>query len=256
MAKARKRKVEPRKKTASRTARRGASAGAADPGAVAAGGAPPGASCRAGCGLSGWRSPAAFGVGFVSATYVVRLDRIVVARFAGRALSGAVPGVLRPCDPLPRAGLRARRPARHLERLGYREASEGEAIWRRGDSSGDAAGSASICGPSSIPAARSPPATWCCGSPGTTVEEIRELPRGREVGAVLLEPEQIGAYYGPDREQRDLVTLDEVPDHLVDAILAVEDQRFQTHPGIDVKRIAGALLANLRAGSIRRGAAP
>jgi penicillin-binding protein 1B len=33
----------------------------------------------------------------------------------------------------------------------------------------------------------------------------------------------------------------------------VEDQRFQTHPGIDVKRIAGALLANLRAGSIRQG---
>jgi penicillin-binding protein 1B len=86
-----------------------------------------------------------------------------------------------------------------------------------------------------------------------TIEEIRELPRGREVGAVLLEPELIGAYYGPNREQRDLVTLDDVPDHLVDAILAVEDQRFQTHPGIDVKRIAGALLANLRAGSIRQG---
>jgi penicillin-binding protein 1B len=85
------------------------------------------------------------------------------------------------------------------------------------------------------------------------IDEIRALPAGREMGALLLEPEQIGAYYGPDREQRELVSLDEVPDHLVDAILAVEDQRFETHPGIDLRRIVGAMLANLRAGSIRQG---
>ena len=35
------------------------------------------------------------------------------------------------------------------------------------------------------------------------------LPSGREMGALLLEPEQIGAYYGPNREQRELVRLGE-----------------------------------------------
>ena len=49
------------------------------------------------------------------------------------------------------------------------------------------------------------------------------------------------------------MTLATVPPHLVDAVLAVEDQRFETHPGIDLKRIGGAMLANLRAGSIREG---
>jgi penicillin-binding protein 1B len=86
-----------------------------------------------------------------------------------------------------------------------------------------------------------------------SIEEIRELPSGRPVGALLLEPEQIGAYYGPDHEQRELVRLADVPEHLVQAILAVEDQRFESHPGIDLRRIAGALLANLRAGGIRQG---
>ena len=45
----------------------------------------------------------------------------------------------------------------------------------------------------------------------------------------------------------------ELPQHLIDAVLAVEDQRFESHPGIDLRRIAGAMLANLRAGSIRQG---
>ena len=85
------------------------------------------------------------------------------------------------------------------------------------------------------------------------VEEMRELPRGREVGAVLLEPEQVGAFYGSSREQRELVVLDDVPQHLVDAILSVEDRRFESHVGIDPLRIAGAMLANLRAGGIAQG---
>jgi penicillin-binding protein 1B len=88
---------------------------------------------------------------------------------------------------------------------------------------------------------------------GSQIDEIRELPAGHELGAVLLEPEPIGAYYGPDREQRELVWLEEVPRHLVDAILAVEDQRFESHHGIDPRRIAGAMLANLRAGRVAQG---
>ena len=36
-------------------------------------------------------------------------------------------------------------------------------------------------------------------------------------------------------------------------MLAVEDQRFATHSGIDFRRIVGALLANLRAGRVAQG---
>ena len=88
---------------------------------------------------------------------------------------------------------------------------------------------------------------------GSLIEEIRELPSGHEIGAVLLEPEPIGAFYGSNHEQRELVKLDQLPPHLIDAILAVEDQRFEEHRGIDLRRIAGALIANLRAGEVCQG---
>ncbi len=85
------------------------------------------------------------------------------------------------------------------------------------------------------------------------ISEIRELPRAREVGAVLVEPELIGAYFGSDHEQRDLVRLSDVPPALTAAVMAVEDRRFEQHHGVDLRRIAGAMAANLRAGGVREG---
>jgi penicillin-binding protein 1A len=47
-------------------------------------------------------------------------------------------------------------------------------------------------------------------------------------------------------ERRFDVTLDRVSPHMVQAVLAIEDQRFYDHYGIDPWRIGGAALANLR----------
>jgi penicillin-binding protein 1A len=52
---------------------------------------------------------------------------------------------------------------------------------------------------------------------------------------------------------RKIVELDDLPEHVADAFIAVEDKRFRDHHGIDFRRIAGALLANLRAGEVRQG---
>src|SRR6185295_2489352 len=49
------------------------------------------------------------------------------------------------------------------------------------------------------------------------------------------------------------VRLDQVTDHMVQAVLAVEDQRFREHEGLDFRRIAGAALANLKHGAIAQG---
>jgi penicillin-binding protein 1B len=66
-------------------------------------------------------------------------------------------------------------------------------------------------------------------------------------------PIAIGTLSGAALEQRIPVTLSELPDHLVQAVLAVEDQRFYQHHGLDFRRIGGALLANLKAGGITQG---
>ena len=62
----------------------------------------------------------------------------------------------------------------------------------------------------------------------------------------------IGAIDGPV-EERFPVKLRDVPDQLVQAILAVEDQRFYQHHGIDIRRIFGALVADVRAGGLAQG---
>lgn len=63
----------------------------------------------------------------------------------------------------------------------------------------------------------------------------------------------IAALDGGAMEQRIPVSLEELPDHLIEAVLAIEDQRFHQHHGLDVRRIGGALVANLKAGGIAQG---
>ena len=55
------------------------------------------------------------------------------------------------------------------------------------------------------------------------------------------------------KEQRIDVPLEGISDHLVDAILAIEDQRFYKHDGFDLIRIGSAALTNLRAGRAAQG---
>ena len=55
------------------------------------------------------------------------------------------------------------------------------------------------------------------------------------------------------REQRVEVPLSKVSKRLVDAILAIEDQRFYDHSGIDVVRVAGAALNNVLEGRLAQG---
>lgn len=63
----------------------------------------------------------------------------------------------------------------------------------------------------------------------------------------------IGTLDGSPLERRIPIRLGAVPDHLIHAVLAIEDQRFYRHHGLDIRRIGGALLANLRAGAIVQG---
>jgi 1A family penicillin-binding protein len=51
----------------------------------------------------------------------------------------------------------------------------------------------------------------------------------------------------------DRLTVDDVPAHLLQAVVAIEDKRFYEHPGIDLRGIGRALMANLKAGGVRQG---
>jgi len=54
-------------------------------------------------------------------------------------------------------------------------------------------------------------------------------------------------------EDRVMVSIDDIPQMLQNAFIAVEDARFYEHNGVDVKRIVGALVANITTGSSQGG---
>ncbi|HFI0343470.1 TPA: penicillin-binding protein PBP1A [Streptococcus suis] len=54
-------------------------------------------------------------------------------------------------------------------------------------------------------------------------------------------------------EKRSSAKTDEIPTDLVNAIVAIEDQRFFNHRGVDVIRIAGSLVNNLTGGQLQGG---
>jgi penicillin-binding protein 1A len=55
-------------------------------------------------------------------------------------------------------------------------------------------------------------------------------------------------------QRRILLTYEQIPAVLKDAILTAEDQHFEQHWGVDFPRVAGAAWRNLRAGRITEGA--
>lgn len=50
----------------------------------------------------------------------------------------------------------------------------------------------------------------------------------------------------PTQEERYKISYEEIPQNLINAYIAIEDERFMTHPGIDVKRIIGAALRDVK----------
>ena len=69
--------------------------------------------------------------------------------------------------------------------------------------------------------------------------EIRGRPSKKRVSEQALEPELVTYLFDEDREKRRRVRFEELPDHLVKAVLAIEDRRFFSHPGLDPIRAAG-----------------
>ncbi len=88
---------------------------------------------------------------------------------------------------------------------------------------------------------------------GQTLAGLKNLGNQGKLGLVRMEPLEIAGIYPAHQEDRILVKRRDIPPVLIDALIAMEDQDFYSHFGIDPKGIARALLANLRAGRTVQG---
>ncbi|MGC9524806.1 MAG: transglycosylase domain-containing protein [Limnospira sp.] len=86
-----------------------------------------------------------------------------------------------------------------------------------------------------------------------SLPEISDLAAYNREGTVTIKAADGTILMQTGPATRDKVTLDEIPDRLVEAFIAVEDRRFYEHGGIDYPGIMRALAANLMAGGVVEG---
>ncbi|HET8945873.1 MAG TPA: PBP1A family penicillin-binding protein [Candidatus Polarisedimenticolia bacterium] len=85
------------------------------------------------------------------------------------------------------------------------------------------------------------------------VGNVENADTGRDVRDFRLEPEPLGLLSGDAHEERLPTPLADIPPVLQHAVIAIEDRRFESHPGFDPLGILRALLANLRQGEVVQG---
>ncbi len=85
------------------------------------------------------------------------------------------------------------------------------------------------------------------------ISEILDTDSGRLLKLLRLEPMQMASIYPANKEDRDLIRLQDAPAELVNTLIAVEDTDFYVHAGVKPTAILRALLANIRAGATVQG---
>ncbi len=73
-----------------------------------------------------------------------------------------------------------------------------------------------------------------------------QLEKAGPVSELELEPPLLTAVAPGSRGRQRQVALSQLPASVVQAVLAIEDRRFYSHPGVDVIRTAGAVVTNLK----------
>ena len=89
---------------------------------------------------------------------------------------------------------------------------------------------------------------------GGQISRIVALPGGGEREAAEIEPQLITSLFDSSREKRRVVRFDDLPPALVHAVLSAEDKRFFEHGALDLVRVLGAALADVRLGRKAQGA--
>ncbi|HEU5177542.1 MAG TPA: penicillin-binding protein 1B [Burkholderiales bacterium] len=84
-----------------------------------------------------------------------------------------------------------------------------------------------------------PPRAVSVGFEGGKVSMLKDA-NGQDVPLARVEPLPIGGIYPAGNEDRILVRVKDVPQHLVDELIAVEDRSFHTHHGFDPRGLARA----------------
>jgi penicillin-binding protein 1B len=86
-----------------------------------------------------------------------------------------------------------------------------------------------------------------------TLMSISRTDGGEAVDGFRLDPARIGSFHPKQHEDRIVLSRAELPELLVNGLLAVEDRNFFRHSGVDPRAIFRAMLVNTMAGETVQG---
>jgi len=170
--------------------------------------------------------------------------------FEGRRFALPARLYARPLELFPGLKLAPEALAAELARLGYKEALAGDEpgrFARRGNS---------------FEIATRPFAFWDGAQParrlrldfrGGSLNGVHDLQGDQALTLARLDPLYIGGIYPAHNEDRLLVRLDDVPEQLVQALIAIEDRKFYKHHGIHLRGMARATVALVTGRGVQGG---
>lgn len=88
---------------------------------------------------------------------------------------------------------------------------------------------------------------------GGRLVDIRDIERGQLLERTQLEPWLVTRLLSSGREDRMLLSMEDVPEALLQALILIEDKDFYSHFGVAPLSIVRALMANISAGKTVQG---
>jgi penicillin-binding protein 1B len=182
--------------------------------------------------------------------FTLYLDFRVRDAFEGRRFALPARLYARPLELFPGLRLTPEALTRELARLGYKEPLAGDEPGRYARHA------------NSFEIVTRPFVFWDGAQParrlrldfhGDSLDAVHDSQNDQPLTLARLDPLYIGGIYPAHNEDRLLVRLDEVPEHLVQALIAIEDRKFYQHHGIHLRGMARATVALVTGRGVQGG---
>jgi len=203
-----------------------------------------------GSSLLGWGMAALLLICTLTALYAWHLNRPLKEKFDGRRWAIPARVYARPLELYPGKRLSPDQLERELQLAGYRmadnAATPGSYTRRNGEY-------ALYTRQFDFGEGISPAVQLSVLFAGDAVSVLQDATSGDPLDLARLDPALIGSFLPTAQEDRLLLKREELPDRLVQTLLAVEDRDFFTHQGLSPLAILRAAWVNIRAGSAVQG---
>ena len=184
------------------------------------------------------------------AGWVAYLDAVVTSRFEGRRWQVPSRVYARPLELYNGASLTSDGLAWELKQVGFAPVSSDPSQAGQFERSGDRF--VIYTHAFRFPDGMEPSREVSLAIQGDRVAGMQVL-KGAPSNIVRVQPLQIGGIYPSDNEDRILIQLKDLPPHLSDTLILVEDRDFYHHFGIAPLSMLRALFVDLRAGHVVQG---